>query len=119
TVPGARRRTSLCADGLGEDVRHSAARDGRRSAAVDAEPVATREVWSAGAWRATPIFERAALPAGAAVAGPAIIAEPNATTVVEPGWRAAVAADGSCILTRARRAARKERVRARADPPVL
>ena len=104
---------------LAEDVRHSAARDGRRSAAVDAEPVATREVWSAGAWRATPIFERAALPAGLAVAGPAIIVEPNATTVVEPGWRAAVAADGSLILTRARRAARKERVRARADPLML
>ncbi|HVS22579.1 MAG TPA: hydantoinase B/oxoprolinase family protein [Gammaproteobacteria bacterium] len=90
-----------------------------RSTAADPQPVAKREVWSAGAWRATPIFERAALPAGAAVAGPAVIAEPNATTVVEPGWRAALAADGSLILTRARRAARKERVRERASPLML
>jgi 5-oxoprolinase (ATP-hydrolysing) len=82
-------------------------------------PVATREVWSAGAWRATPIFERTALSAGTAIAGPAIIAEPNATTVVEHGWRAAVAADGSLILERARRAARTERVRERADPLML
>jgi len=112
TIPGARVRTSLCAHGPADPVRHSATASRPR-------PVATREVWSAGAWRATPIYERAALAAGAAIAGPAIVAEANGTTVVEVGWRAKVATDGSLLLTRARRAARTERVRKRADPLML
>ena len=105
-------RTSLCAHGPANDVRRSAA-------ASRARPVATREVWTGGAWRATPIYARASLAAGATIAGPAIVVEENATTVVEVGWRARVGADGSLILTRARRAARMERVRKRVDPLML
>ena len=90
-----------------------------RGGAAPHRPAATREVWSAGEWRATPIYERGALEGGASIVGPAIVVEEHATTVVEDGWRAAVAADGSLIVTRARRAARTERVRARADPLML
>jgi 5-oxoprolinase (ATP-hydrolysing) len=50
---------------------------------------------------ATPLFDRATLPAGFAIGGPAIIVDASATTVVEPGWRAAVDALGNLILTRA------------------
>ena len=49
----------------------------------------------------TPVHDRAALPPGAVVEGPAIIKESTATTVVEPGWRASVDALGNLILERA------------------
>ncbi len=53
-----------------------------------------------GADVATPLFLRANLPACATVDGPAIISDPSATTVVAPGWRAVVAADGTLIVRR-------------------
>jgi 5-oxoprolinase (ATP-hydrolysing) len=39
-------------------------------------------------WRAAGLYVRETLQAGASIEGPAVIVEPNATTVVEPGWRA-------------------------------
>ena len=47
-----------------------------------------------------PLYRRADLRAGDAIAGPAIIAEDNQTTIVEPGWRAEVAAAGHLLLAR-------------------
>jgi 5-oxoprolinase (ATP-hydrolysing) len=76
-------------------------------------------VWFDGAWRDAPIYDRAALASGTQIAGPAIVAETNATTVVEAGWRAAVHSTGALILTRARRATRTERLGTRADPVML
>ncbi|HEX6469789.1 MAG TPA: hydantoinase B/oxoprolinase family protein [Streptosporangiaceae bacterium] len=57
-------------------------------------------VFTGGAWRKVPLYERAALRAGDAVDGPAIIVEDNATTVVEPGWRAGVNELAHLLLTR-------------------
>ena len=37
------------------------------------------------------------------VAGPAIIEEPTATTILPPGWRATIAAGGHMLITRGRR----------------
>jgi 5-oxoprolinase (ATP-hydrolysing) len=47
-----------------------------------------------------PVYERAALARGQDIAGPALIAEATATTIVEPGWRATVDAQANLILTR-------------------
>ena len=49
---------------------------------------------------AAPVFERTALLAGDVIAGPALIREANATTVVEPGWRAEVTARDHMLLRR-------------------
>ncbi|MEY2689837.1 MAG: hypothetical protein RL375_4036, partial [Pseudomonadota bacterium] len=49
------------------------------------------------------LHDRAALPAGAWLDGPALITEAHATTVVEPGWRAQVLGEGSLLLTRVTR----------------
>ncbi|HEX5048810.1 MAG TPA: hydantoinase B/oxoprolinase family protein [Gammaproteobacteria bacterium] len=86
-----------------------------------AAPVAaaTRRVWFGRGWRDTPVYERSALRRGARIPGPAIIAEANSTTVLEPGWRATVDAAGCLILARVRRAARTEAVGTRADPVLL
>ena len=46
-----------------------------------------------------PLFTRAALPAGFAVAGPALIVDAAATTVVDTGWAAVVTSRGDLLLT--------------------
>jgi 5-oxoprolinase (ATP-hydrolysing) len=46
------------------------------------------------------VVDRAALPPGACIGGPALIIDPSATTVVEPGWRAEVDGLGNLILAR-------------------
>jgi len=81
-------------------VRAAAARRPAARAATAAR-VATAPVrFRAGAPPvATPVFERARLAAGMRGAGPAIVVEPTATTVVEPGFRFAVDATGCLILT--------------------
>ena len=42
----------------------------------------------------TPIFRRETLPAGFSVAGPAIVEEPDSTTVIHPGDVCSVRGDG-------------------------
>jgi 5-oxoprolinase (ATP-hydrolysing) len=84
-----------------------------------ARPVATRPAWFEGARSEAPIYDRSALAAGSTVVGPAIIAEANATTVIEPGWRAGIDAGGTLILTRERPAAGRESVGRRVDPILL
>jgi 5-oxoprolinase (ATP-hydrolysing) len=65
----------------------------------------------AGAWREVPLQERAALTPGQTLAGPAILTESTATTIIEAGWRATVAAGGELLL------AREEELRLRAVAP--
>ncbi len=48
------------------------------------------------------IYIRDRLAPGAAFHGPAIVEQADTTTLVEPGWRCDVAADGALILTRER-----------------
>ena len=65
-------------------------------------PVAaeTVDMYASGRWQRTPVFLRDDLAPGDCVAGPAIIAEANATTVVEPGWQAEVTRLGHLVLAR-------------------
>jgi 5-oxoprolinase (ATP-hydrolysing) len=63
-------------------------------------PCARAPVYCAGAWHDTPVFDRDALAIGQEIMGPAIIAERNATSVVEPGWRAQVTPVNHLVLER-------------------
>ena len=81
--------------------------------------VGTRRVWCSDRWQETSVYRRDALLAGATIRGPALIVEPHATTVVEPGWRATVHASGTLVLTRARGRRRRETVAAKGDPIML
>ncbi|HWN37872.1 MAG TPA: hydantoinase/oxoprolinase family protein, partial [Gammaproteobacteria bacterium] len=83
------------------------------------KPITRRDVWCADAWRDVPVYDRARLPAGARFTGPALIVEANATTIVEPGWRAEVHATGTLVLTRIGRRTRREQLRRDADPIML
>ncbi len=69
--------------------------------AASAPPVAMVETFMAGERHDTPVYDRAELAEGADITGPALIIDPVATTVVEPGWRASVDGEGCLILTRA------------------
>jgi N-methylhydantoinase A len=61
-------------------------------------PKATRKVYFAGAFADTPIYDRASLPAGHALDGPAVIEEFGSTTVVFPGQHVAVDPHGILIV---------------------
>jgi 5-oxoprolinase (ATP-hydrolysing) len=65
-----------------------------------AHPAENVDMYSGGRWQRTPVFLRDDLAPGDRVAGPAIIAEANATTVVEPGWQAEVTRPGHLVLAR-------------------
>jgi N-methylhydantoinase A len=62
----------------------------------------TRRVWFDGGWRDTPIWARLELSADTTIAGPAILEQPDATTVIEPGLTGRIDALGNLIVERAR-----------------
>jgi len=64
------------------------------------------------------LYDRGELASGDTVPGPALIIDPSATTVIEPGWRAEVDAHGNLILTRAEPRAASS-AGAEADPVML
>ncbi len=63
-------------------------------------PLARIDLFTGGAAHQAPVFDRDTLLPGQAVAGPAIIREATATTVVEPGWRAVLDARRYLVLER-------------------
>ncbi len=67
----------------------------------------------------TPIFSLDGLAPGESVEGPCLIVEANATTVVEPGWKADLTGHGDLLLTRARPRDNLGRVSTKADPVLL
>ena len=83
------------------------------------EPVARATVHVEGAEHDTPVFRREAFATGDAVDGPAVILESTATTVVEPGWRARLAASGDLVLERVVALARESAVGTDCDPVML
>jgi N-methylhydantoinase A len=60
----------------------------------------TRQVWFGG-WREARVHDRLLLPVGAEIMGPAILEQPDATIVVDPGLAARVDRFGNVIMTRA------------------
>jgi 5-oxoprolinase (ATP-hydrolysing) len=81
--------------------------------------LAVAALFSGGREHESPIFDRRTLRAGAEIAGPAVIVEPDATTVVEPGWRAEVLPLGHLLLSRAAPARKREISAAKPDPVLL
>jgi 5-oxoprolinase (ATP-hydrolysing) len=77
---------------------------------------ATVEAHLGGRDRQVPVYRRGALAAGTRIAGPAIVAEDTATTVVEPGWTARVDARGNLILERTAPPARRTAAGTEVDP---
>jgi 5-oxoprolinase (ATP-hydrolysing) len=85
---------------------------------------ASVRMYSAGSdgesrWWEAGLFVREDLRIGDAIAGPAIIAEKNATTVVEPGWQAQVTALDHLLLNRVEVRQTKHAAGTTVDPVLL
>jgi N-methylhydantoinase A len=69
---------------------------------TDAAPAlkGRRDVWfaEAGSFRPTGVFDRGKLLRGNVIDGPAIIEEPDASTLVHPGWTASVDEHANLVL---------------------
>jgi 5-oxoprolinase (ATP-hydrolysing) len=65
-----------------------------------APPLATVDLYLASAPHRAPLHDRAGLPPGSSVTGPALIIDTVSTTVVEPGWTATIDPDGAIVMTR-------------------
>jgi 5-oxoprolinase (ATP-hydrolysing) len=72
-----------------------------RDPAVALSPIDRVEIFTGGEAHNTPVFERGDLRAGHGIAGPALIREANATTMIEPHWAARVTATNGLVLDRA------------------
>jgi N-methylhydantoinase A len=67
---------------------------------LDGAIIERRDVYFDGAWVAVPVYARERLAADVAFAGPALVEEMGAVTVVPPGWRGRVGRLGEITLTR-------------------
>ena len=79
----------------------------------------TVQMFTGGRHHATPVFARDALQAGDKLKGPAIIAEANATTVVEPGWQAELTARDHIVLERIEARPERHAMGTKVDPVML
>ena len=70
------------------------------TASLDDALVERRPIWFDGAPVDCPVWERERLPERARLAGPAIVEEFGATTVIPPGWAGEVDEHGNLILER-------------------
>ena len=82
-------------------------------------PLRTRRVYTAGAWRDASVYDRGILRPGDRIDGPAVISESNATTVIEPGWRASLTERDHLMLERVLPIHRAHAIGTTADPVLL
>jgi 5-oxoprolinase (ATP-hydrolysing) len=79
----------------------------------------TVRMFGADSWHNTGLYKRADMRPGDLVKGPAIVAEDNATTVVELGWQAKVSPHNHLVLTRIEALPARRAIGTTADPVML
>jgi 5-oxoprolinase (ATP-hydrolysing) len=82
-------------------------------------PIRTKRIYTEGAFRDAAVYDRDHLRPEDQVVGPAVIREDNATTVVEPGWRASFTPRADIVLDRVEAAQRAHAIGTTADPVLL
>ncbi|HZA51723.1 MAG TPA: hydantoinase/oxoprolinase family protein, partial [Myxococcaceae bacterium] len=97
-----------------EDPSHS-----RPEGRGDAEALTSVRMFSGGQWHRARVYDREGLWPGDVVDGPAILVEANATTVVEPGWRAELTPKRHLVLSRIVPRPKRVAIGTRADPVML
>jgi len=111
---------ALAVEAIGQT--HSArehAAPGTQQASGLPRALAEITLFTAGEFHRAGVFDRDELPAGCHIDGPAILKEQNATTVIEPGWRAQKSPQGHLVLERAKPAERPHAAGTTADPVLL
>jgi 5-oxoprolinase (ATP-hydrolysing) len=109
---------AVTVEAVGAGERFSAAAATAEPAAFSPRPDALVRMHS-GAWADAGLYRREALAAGATIDGPAVLAEKNATTVVEPGWQARLRGDGAIDLKRVQPRPTQHAIGTDADPVML
>ncbi|NHZ61526.1 hydantoinase B/oxoprolinase family protein [Massilia genomosp. 1] len=79
----------------------------------------TVRMFGADSWHNTGLYKRADMRPGDVIKGPAIVAEDNATTVVELGWQARVTPHNHLVLTRIEAMPARRAIGTTADPVML
>ncbi len=78
-------------------------REAARMAAAesrDAKPSSLHRAFFGGVWREAPVYHTDNLDPGAVLRGPALVLDPHATLVVEPGWHGRAEPGGTLVLRR-------------------
>ena len=83
------------------------------------DPLGHAEMYAAGERRRAAVYDRETLSPGVRVDGPAVIVDANATTVVEPGWRAEITARNHMVITRVEARPTEHAIGTEADPVML
>jgi 5-oxoprolinase (ATP-hydrolysing) len=78
-----------------------------------------QRVYTDGAWHDAPVYARDDLRPGDRIAGPAVLGERNATTVIEPGWEATLTERNHLVLERVVPTRREHALGTTADPVLL
>jgi 5-oxoprolinase (ATP-hydrolysing) len=84
-----------------------------------AKPTSTARLYTDGAERVADIYDWTRLPRGRVIDGPAILIDPNSTTVVEPGWQGRVTERGELVLSRVVPLGRAPAMGTAVDPVML
>ncbi len=95
------------------EARHALAASG------PAPTKASVRLFSEGCWHDAALVERDDARPGHVIDGPAIVAERNATTIVEPGWRARITALDHLLLERVAPRATRQAIGTTVDPVLL
>ena len=69
-------------------------------ASLDRAAKGSRQVFHGGGWHETKVWSRLDLPTGAAIEGPAVLEQPDATIFIDPGLAGRVDAFGNIIVER-------------------
>jgi 5-oxoprolinase (ATP-hydrolysing) len=101
--------------GVTDDPEVTAAKD----AGGKPEPVASAPFYRGGEWIEAGVFDRETMSPGQVIEGPAILIEPNSTTVIEQGWRAELTAKNHLVMDRHVAMQREEAVGTKVDPVML
>ena len=83
------------------------------------QPADNVRMFSCGAWHQTRLYRREDMRPGDVVHGPAIVAESNATNIVEPGWSAKVTGLDHLVLARTQARPARLAIGTQADPVML
>jgi 5-oxoprolinase (ATP-hydrolysing) len=82
-------------------------------------PAEIVQLFSGGKWHDTALYRREDTRPGDIIHGPAIIAEKNATNIIEPGWRAEVTRLNHLVFTRVEARQQRKAIGTDADPVML
>ena len=110
---------AVSVEAVGKADAEAIAAPAKAGAQPKARAVAKVQMVSGGVSHDTPVFIREELEPGTRIPGPAIIAERNATTVVEPEWEARVTGMDHLVLERSVERKARYALGTRADPVML